>query len=155
MAPGARLELALTVLETVVLAAGRPRYVRTWCRERHSKTQPHDYRSCALPLELSRRMESGVRIELTISCSQNERIASNAYPARTWSWRGDSNPGFILTKDVSCPNWTTPAIWSRWSYSKTQPPRYESGALPLELHQQIWSGRPDSKRRPDPGKVRS
>src|ERR1041384_661187 len=102
MAPGARLELALTVLETVVLAAGRPRYVRTWCRERHSKTQPHDYRSCALPLELSRRMESGVRIELTISCSQNERIASNAYPARTWSWRGDSNPGFILTKDVSC-----------------------------------------------------
>ena len=33
--------------------------IRTWCREGHSKAQPRDYRSRALPLELSRRHGAG------------------------------------------------------------------------------------------------
>ena len=68
---------------------------------------------------------------------------------------GLTNISFVRAEGVSCPNWTTPAMWSWWSYSKTQPPRYECGALPLELHQRIWSGRPDSNRCLDHGKVQS
>ena len=41
---------------------------------------PIGYRPIARP-ESFAGMEPGVRIELTISYSQNERIASNAYPA--------------------------------------------------------------------------
>ena len=33
--------------------------IKTWCREGHSKAQPRDYRSRALPLELSRRHGAG------------------------------------------------------------------------------------------------
>ena len=129
--------------------------IRTWCREGHPKAQPRDYRSRALPLELSRRHGAGCQNRTDYFLFTKRAHRQQCLPGKTWSWRGESNPGFILTKDVSCPNWTTPAMWSWWSYSKTQPPRYECGALPLELHQRIWSGRPDSNRRLDPGKVPS
>ena len=75
--------------------------IKTWCREGHSKAQPRDYRSRALPLELSRRLEPGARIELTISCSQNERIASNAYPAKPGAGAGSRTPVSSLPK--MCP----------------------------------------------------
>jgi hypothetical protein len=132
--------------------------IRTWCREGHSKAQPRDYRSRALPLELSRRHGGVRRTDYFLFTKRAHR--QQCSPCKTWSWRGESNPGFILTwfiviNDVSCPNWTTSAMWNWWSYSKTQPPRYECGALPLELHQRIWSGRPDSNRRLDPGNVPS
>lgn len=108
----------------------------------HSKAQPRDYRSRALPLELSRR--HGVSGDLTISCSQSERIASNAYPAKPGVGAGVKPRSilawFIVIKDVSCPNWTTPAMWSWRSYSKTQPPHYECGALPLELTSTYGAG---------------
>ena len=112
--------------------------IKTWCREGHSKAQPRDYRSRALPLELSRRHAGVRRTDYFLFTKRAHR--QQCLPGKIWSWRGESNPGFILTwfiviNDVSCPNWTTPAMWSWWSYSKTQPPRYECGALPLELHQ--------------------
>lgn len=46
-------------------------------------------------------MEPGVRIELTISCSQNERIASNAYPAKPGAGAGSRTPVSSLPK--MCP----------------------------------------------------
>ena len=66
--------------------------IKTWRREGHSKAQPRDYRSRALPLELYISASWRVSGDLTISCSQNERIASNAYPAKPGAGAGSRTP---------------------------------------------------------------
>lgn len=80
-------------------------------------------------------MEPGVRIELTISCSQNKRIASNAYPAEPGAGAGIRTPVSSVPKMCPIQTGRRQQYGAGWSYSKTQPPPYESGALPLELHQ--------------------
>ena len=51
---------------------------------------------------LGRKLEPGAGLEPAISHLQNERIAVYACRAiNIWSWRGESNSGFIRTRDVS------------------------------------------------------
>ena len=40
-------------------------YTRKWCREQELNPQPTDYKSVALPIELSRHMDYKVRFTLT------------------------------------------------------------------------------------------
>jgi hypothetical protein len=67
------------------------------------KPQPRDYRSRALPLELSRRHGAGCQNRPDHFLFTKRAHRQQCLPGKAWSWRGEPNPGFILTKDVSCP----------------------------------------------------
>ena len=80
--------------------------IKTWCREGHSKAQPRDYRSRALPLELSRRHGAGCQ-NRTDSFSFTKRAhRQQCLPGKSGAGAGSRTPVSSLPK--MCPVQTGP-----------------------------------------------